>query len=321
MAIDVMAGGAWWQAPEVRADLEGALAHLNSARQRTEFDFVFACDEVFKGLNRLSNALSRLVITDPAILEKDGDGAQFGRLLLELPEERQRRLLAEERVTELQSLSPILSHWVLSRSRSYRPGADIDLELEREAGKEHGEFSTSLQKWRSKQGSTRPVVRALARLLYVVRSNIAHGWKTPHGPDLVSEARDRLVCERVLPVLEQTVEAVLAYPSARLVSYGTLSPGEPNAGVLRHLSGEWESGCVRGEIIDIDGLPALKWLGGFANAVDVQILTSSELPDSWVELDRFEGDRYRRVLCTVERMDEMVTVANVYATRGSDRGN
>jgi len=45
------------------------------------------------------------------------------------------------------------------------------------------------------------IVSTLCRLLYMVRSNLAHCGKTPYGPDLEKSTRDEAVGEVIYPLL------------------------------------------------------------------------------------------------------------------------
>jgi gamma-glutamylcyclotransferase (GGCT)/AIG2-like uncharacterized protein YtfP len=120
--------------------------------------------------------------------------------------------------------------------------------------------------------------------------------------------------ERRLGALFQTRQA--------LAVYGTLAPGQPNHHVVEPLGGEWTAGLVEGDLFPVGwgatlGYPAFRPRAGGA-AVAVQVLTSPLLAAAWPDLDRFEGEEYRRILVPVFRSlpaDErrLYTVANLYA--------
>lgn len=105
----------------------------------------------------------------------------------------------------------------------------------------------------------------------------------------------------------------------RLAVYGTLQPGEINHGVVADLRGTWSRGTVRGELHPTGwgmtfGFPALRWRPD-APPVDVQLLTSADLPSAWDRLDAFEGEAYRRIVVPVTSGGEAV-LANIYVARG-----
>jgi gamma-glutamylcyclotransferase (GGCT)/AIG2-like uncharacterized protein YtfP len=87
-------------------------------------------------------------------------------------------------------------------------------------------------------------------------------------------------------------------PEHRLAVYGTLAPGRSNHHQLAGLIGDWTGGVVRGKLFPegwgaIQGYPALR-LDPRGDDIAVQLFTSSDLPDHWDRLDRFEGADYRR---------------------------
>jgi gamma-glutamylcyclotransferase (GGCT)/AIG2-like uncharacterized protein YtfP len=114
----------------------------------------------------------------------------------------------------------------------------------------------------------------------------------------------------------------LFQPFERLAVYGSLAPGQPNHHLLVPLGGEWIEGYVEGELHAMgwgaaQGSPALRWRSGGAK-VHVHVLISSALPETWAQLDAFEGADYRRSLVPVysaENSGVLLTVANLYECR------
>ena len=146
----------------------------------------------------------------------------------------------------------------------------------------------------------------------------------PGGMDLESRARllerlAELVFERperdktvskVIPVQLLLVNLLLDRPDERLVIYGTLAPGKPNHNVIQDLSGGYRDCSVHGRISEVDGLPYFTWAPSEAS-LGAQLLSSRQLPDKWDDLDRFEGDGYKRRLIPVAVGDGL-TVASIY---------
>jgi gamma-glutamylcyclotransferase (GGCT)/AIG2-like uncharacterized protein YtfP len=88
-----------------------------------------------------------------------------------------------------------------------------------------------------------------------------------------------------------------------LATYGTLVPGGPNHHVLAPLEGEWTEGLIEGELITAGwgadlGYPGFRPRTG-GDAVAVWVLRAPLLASAWPELDRFEGEGYRRILVPV----------------------
>ena len=114
--------------------------------------------------------------------------------------------------------------------------------------------------------------------------------------------------------------------SHTLAVYGTLAPGQPNHRVVAPLGGRWTEGLIEGDLIQLGwgadlGYPGFRpRVGG--EAVVVQVLTASRLATAWPDLDRFEGEGYRRILVAVFSTEmgsgqagerQLHTVANLYA--------
>jgi gamma-glutamylcyclotransferase (GGCT)/AIG2-like uncharacterized protein YtfP len=88
-----------------------------------------------------------------------------------------------------------------------------------------------------------------------------------------------------------------------LAVYGSLAPGEVNAHVLDGLTGDWNTGTVRGDLLPVGwgatgGFPALRWRSD-GPAVPVRVFESPDLPAHWSRLDAFEGEDYRRIVVPV----------------------
>ena len=104
-----------------------------------------------------------------------------------------------------------------------------------------------------------------------------------------------------------------------LFVYGTLAPGRPNEHVLSGVSGAWERGFVRGDLVDrgwgaAAGYPALV-LREESPEVSGFLFTSAALPELWSALDDFEGPGYDRVLTRARTESGVVVDAWVYVDR------
>ena len=133
------------------------------------------------------------------------------------------------------------------------------------------------------------------------------------------DASDAQRAERQLDDLFRTAHA--------LATYGTLVPGGPNHHVVEPLGGQWTEGMIEGDLIP-SGWGAEQGYPGFrprtgGEAVAVWVLRAPQLGSAWPELDRFEGDGYRRILVPVFAKEmgsereagerQLHTVANLYA--------
>ncbi|MEA1944704.1 MAG: gamma-glutamylcyclotransferase family protein [Euryarchaeota archaeon] len=109
----------------------------------------------------------------------------------------------------------------------------------------------------------------------------------------------------------QSIEWLFDHPSNRLAVYGTLRQGESNHGVIEHITGEWIPGFVHGYVEEYYGFPFFVWAE--ADKIPVEVLSSSELCNSWELIDRFEGRWYDRILIPVcDSDDDILFIANIY---------
>ena len=150
----------------------------------------------------------------------------------------------------------------------------------------------------------------------VEEANVPRWRGDASGDDDASNARS---AERRLDDLFETGHA--------LATYGTLVPGGPNHHVVAPLGGEWTEGLIEGDLIPLgwgaeQGYPGFRPRDG-GEAVEVWVLRASRLAGAWPELDRFEGEGYRRILVPVFAKEmgfaqaagerRLYTVANLYA--------
>ena len=292
--------------------LTEALFHLNEARDldKSGQPFTRIAEVLFHGLNRLQTGLLESVATSEV--------AAF----VELVETTASSKVGKERLigTELRALARlkprVMDHNVLRRG-DYRPGLDIGDDLMKDATREHRKLENALERLDKGQPETfRQVMKRCAQLLYIVRSNIAHGEKTPYGPDPDKKKRDEQVCRLVVPLCRVVIDLLLECPSCRLVVYGTLAPGQPNHHVIQAIEGSWRPCRLNAVVKELHGLPVMTWLPRGRLTVNALLFESDDLPGHWQVLDRFEGTGYRRHLVEAsvstsgERED--ATVANAY---------
>ena len=118
------------------------------------------------------------------------------------------------------------------------------------------------------------------------------GWGAPRPPLL---DRGELSPGADAARLWEAMEHLLAWPSRRLVVYGTLAPGKSNHWVVKPLSGRWLPARIQGTLGWWGTIPHLTWsLQG--QWLPVQVFCSQELPNHWDRIDQFEGSAYLRVL-------------------------
>ncbi len=102
-----------------------------------------------------------------------------------------------------------------------------------------------------------------------------------------------------------------------LFVYGTLGPGRPNEHILSAVEGTWEDASVNGHLKPQGwgaemGYPGISALDDTGDEIKGYILHSDKLNYHWNELDRFEGEEYKRVLTKVKTKDKVTVEAYIY---------
>jgi len=205
----------------------------------------------------------------------------------------------------------IMNHDTLLKERY--DSLNITETVRKKASDEHRQLANAFVRY-SKAPGDLPLKEALlkkvAQLIYVVRSNIAHSEKTPQGPDLEKSERYRLVSEVTARVIEDVFDILFDRSSQRLAVYGSLGLGGTNQDQLVGLDGQWHDGAVKGIVEERDGFLVFHWRLK-AKSVAVKVLSTSKLDGQFVRLDRFEGPRYHRILVPVV-VDQKTAVCNIY---------
>lgn len=110
-------------------------------------------------------------------------------------------------------------------------------------------------------------------------------------------------------------------PDTRLASYGSLAPGRVNHDQVSMLSGHWQKGTVKGNLVQMGWGTALGFPGLMLDSqgpdVEVFVFESLELPGHWARLDEFEGSGYRRVVTQVTTPNGELN-AYIYVVREED---
>lgn len=301
----------WFSSIQQPGHLTEALFHFNEALDREEQGLprTEVSHLLFNALNKIQTEWVSLVADHTM-----GEVKAFQTMMLKCLHEDSRHVLLAS--SELRTLAefepPILNHDVLRR-HDYRPGVEIRQDLATDASEVHRKLKTAyngLVVQREKEIEDRVLKRA-AELLYVVRSNIAHGEKTPYGPDLKKRERDEQVSTIVVPIQMMLFDMLLDYPSRKLFAYGTLAPGKPNHTVLSGLEGSWQDCLAKGRITERRGLPLFYWEPLGADCVEGRLFVSPDLPRHWARLDHFEGKGYKRRIVFVKTNDGS-QAANAY---------
>lgn len=305
----------WWE--DVAAHfLDDCLGHINTSTD--ESNPVNECRQLFDALNKTWDAFHRFrkLNHDPAVEGRTSDNAEFQDLLtLGINHQQADELAQSTGVFKLVSLSPqVMNHQTL-RNGDYDPN-DISPQLANKARKDHRDLVNKHRSYLedpSRPNSLNALLTKLAELLYVIRSNIAHGEKTVHSPDLAKTRRDADVCRITAPIIRRFFDVLFRSPNNRLAAYGTLRPGQPNHSMLLGLGNTWLTGTVKGTITEHNGFPLFSWHTAGQN-INVEVLDSPGLPSKFDELDAFEGPAYKRIWIPVN-VKPQIEVCNIYIGR------
>jgi hypothetical protein len=311
--------GAWWQ-QEARLFLNETLAFINSSRSRV--DSIGRCEELCKALNKTWNAFFQHRRDAGKLNDKEkeneakgqrSDNQSFQALMLHgLSDQQSSEFCGQDSVRCFAEFTPqIMNHDTLLKER-YDP-FNITEVVRKKASDEHRQLANAFTRFLETPGDLslkEALLKKVAQLVYVVRSNIAHSEKTPQGPDLEKSERDRVVSDATAKVIEDVFDILFDRPSHRLAVYGSLAPGGANQDQLAGLDGQWQDGAVKGVVEERDGFLEFHWRLK-AKSVPVKVLSTSKVNAQFVRLDRFEGPRYHRILVPIV-VDEKTAVCNIY---------
>lgn len=242
-------------------------------------------------------------------LERDGTGANAARCLsvaLSGIQAEWSRLRAPQELDDAKAFQDMLARELSPETRAalLRSGEVTDvLRLQTETVTHDDEPEAGL-------------LGRLAELVCLHHSNTAHGMDAPQDTGFERTERAETVSAVVIPVQLLLVNLLLDKPDERLVIYGTLAPGKPNHYVIEDLRGDYCDCSVHGRISEADGLPYFTWAPS-ADSLDAQLFSCRQLPEMWNELDRFEGEGYKRRLIPATT-DDGLTIASIYLSTADD---
>lgn len=296
-----------------------AVIHFNQSIEglKTGWSMVEVSRSLFNALNKIQ--------TEWVLYESEqemGEVKAFQTMIIKgLDAEAHNNFLQSAEIRNFVFFEPqIMNHDTLRRYQ-YRPDREIEPQLVKKASEEHHKVVNAYNTYLSQQNDEvkKRVIKRVAELLYIVRSNIAHGEKTPYGPDLKKKERDEEVCKVVIPLQRLLSNVLFDYPERKLVVYGTLAPGNVNNSMLSDIQGGWEVCEVNGRVDEISGLPFFDWQprGPY---IKVQLFISDILQRSWDRLDQFEGSKYKRILIPVTKSDG-IYIANIYVANHHSEAN
>lgn len=172
---------------------------------------------------------NRIFFENQSANEVESDSSKFRKFLeLIITPEHFNKILFAPPITSLSEISPLI-HNDQKVSRNY--GSPFSLQLSDQitsehnldATAEHREFNEYLERSRAAPTSRnrKKFINKLARLLYLVRSNIAHGSKLQYQ----GSARNEEICKIIYSVLLTISNLILDNGLLRIAAYGELKRG------------------------------------------------------------------------------------------------
>lgn len=308
----------WWQSDEMQGYVQDALIHINGARE-AGLNNTEQCKRLCDALNKLWSGHNQAYhdlhghYYDPKPDEHPSDNKSLFVLLTQgIQAALQKEIATSQELRQLTQFEPKIRNHDVLRRKGYRPGQQIEPALLRKASEAHDQLAKACVRFASlKSGEAQTaVLKKTAQLIYIVRSNIAHGEKTPYGPDTEKVRRDEQVCAKVVPLLSLVIKLIFNKPDHRFLVYGTLAPDQPNYAIVEKLRGTWIICRITGKIEETNGFRHLRW-NPYGDEVEVQMLVSGDLPQAWPDIDRFEGNDYQRILVPA-KVEGTWVIANTY---------
>lgn len=300
-------GSNWWEDPHLRTRLFSALDHINDARIESPERPLAACRCLLDGLNVLYGAFHYWSTELHGNPDAGGqDARRLTALLLALPETRKYR--ENGPLYGFAALEPsMMDQSVLEKlGNPWADAADVPEDVRRRAMDAHGRFKRAFRRYQKGEGRYDTLLRRLASAIAVFRNNLQHGEKA-------RRLRDIQVAEVIRPVLEETMELVLDYPSRRLATYGTLT----DDAAFREVTGIVPARCPAVVIGIVDRRERYQFfqpIGAAKAPVSIAIFEPER--STYQKLDHYEGTKYHRMLIAAQ-VDRRIEVCNIYAASES----
>ncbi|MBF0227693.1 MAG: hypothetical protein HQK76_19775 [Desulfobacterales bacterium] len=312
----------WWESIDESIIAE-IINKVNLARYKDHT--VEKCRSLFEALNLTWNEYyyyrrSNNMLTGFE-LDKRIDSDAFIQLLQGLNYKQQRYLSMSNELNKLVYLTPRIMDNSILRSLEYDPNNITD-DIRLKAEEKHTDFIKYFNKLKrdrfiSEEESIylKKFIKSFAKLLYLVRSNIAHGEKTPKGPDRNKAARDENVSGVVSLLLFFIIDFIFDNPSKSIATYDTLIPGQNNEEIFSKVTGIWTDGFIEGlSYYDGSGLPAFRWELN-SKLVPVKIFQSNQQLEEYEELDKLKGPDYTRIWIPAKLVNGSKIITHIYETR------
>ncbi len=281
-----------------------ALADIvhNLNRAENEKYFVDKCQKLFSALESIWG----LYIEDAIAKNKLSEWAQIqlqqGRLSINnkfsetvnslLTYQDKKSIVESKAFKEIIYFTPKIMSDAILESKRYNP-ENISTELRQEASETHNKL---IESYNYPNGRIDIIITNLCKLLYEVRSNMMHCGKTPYGPDIDKSKRDEEICKLIYPTLLNIIDFLIEKPNNKLILYGTLKQGQPNAPLVENLRTVTEMINIFGFIEVENGLPYYTFsISNPENEIESELIINESLRNEFERIDLFEGKKYKRI--------------------------
>jgi gamma-glutamylcyclotransferase (GGCT)/AIG2-like uncharacterized protein YtfP len=304
---------------DIRA-LADIVHNLNRSEQETFF--VDKCQKLFSALESILGLYIEYAITENKLSEWAQRQFELGKFSINnkfsetvntlLTYQEKNNLIDCKAFKEIIYFTPrIMSDSVLASNR-YNP-ENISSVLRDLASATHRKL---IESYNYSKPKVNILITNLCKLLYEVRSNMKHCGKTPYGPDRDKSKRDEEICKLIHPTLVNIIDFLLEKPNKKLVLYGTLKSGQPNALIIDNLRKESEIIKIFGFIeIENDLQYYTFTISNPRNEIEAELITNNNLVDKFDKIDEFEGKTYRRIKVPYKKGEE-IGIGQIYEKNG-----
>lgn len=304
---------------DIRA-LADIVDNLNRSDQETFF--VDKCQKLFSALESIWGLYTEYAIAENRLSDWAQRQFELGKFSINnkfsetvntlLTYQDKNNLIDSKAFKEIIYFTPrIMSDSVLESNR-YNP-ENISSELRDVASATHQKL---IESYNYSKPNVNILITNLCKLLYEVRSNMKHCGKTPYGPDRDKSKRDEEICKLIHPTLVNIIELLLEKPNKKLILYGTLKSGQPNALIIDSLRKETVIVKIFGFIEIENDLPYYTFsISNPRNEIEAELITNNNLVNEFDKIDAFEGKTYRRIKVPYKNGGE-IGIGQIYEKNG-----
>ena len=145
-----------------------------------------------------------------------------------LSDDKKKAFLKSEELKHLVEIDPPIEEMSIYNDNGIFPEqANSNLKILTQ--KKHLELKRQYEQYIERNSGQTKLIKKISSVLSMVRNNIAHGEKTPMGPDMNFNHRNKLIINVFIPFIKDVFfELLFNSPKNRICLYGTLRKGKSN---------------------------------------------------------------------------------------------